>query len=42
MKTILAAARRAKVFERLHKGKGVKAFYDFFNILAEAHRQKLL
>jgi type IV secretory pathway ATPase VirB11/archaellum biosynthesis ATPase len=34
--------RRAKVFERLHKGKGVKAFYDFFNILAEAHRQKLL
>jgi flagellar protein FlaI len=34
--------RRAKVFERLHKGKGVKAFYDFFEILAEAHRQKLL
>ncbi|MFZ0545848.1 MAG: type II/IV secretion system ATPase subunit [Candidatus Promineifilaceae bacterium] len=34
--------QRAKVFERLHKAKGVKGFYDFFNILAEAHRQKLL
>jgi len=34
--------RRAKIFERLHKERGVKDFYDVFNILAEAHRQKLL
>jgi flagellar protein FlaI len=34
--------RRAKVFERLHKSKGVRGFDDFFQILAEAHRQKLL
>lgn len=34
--------RRAKVFERLHKSKGIRGFDDFFQILAEAHRQKLL
>ncbi|MCB8942978.1 MAG: type II/IV secretion system ATPase subunit [Ardenticatenaceae bacterium] len=34
--------RRAKVFERLHKEKGVRNFENFFTILAEAHRQKLI
>ncbi|MCA9874684.1 MAG: Flp pilus assembly complex ATPase component TadA [Anaerolineales bacterium] len=34
--------RRATVFQRLHKEKGVRGFDDFFQILAEAHRQKLL
>lgn len=34
--------RRAKIFERLHKGRKVKDFYDVFQVLAEAHRQKLL
>jgi flagellar protein FlaI len=30
---------RAKIFERLHKGKKVRDFYDVFKVLAEAHRQ---
>lgn len=34
--------RRAKVFERLHKDRGVRGFDEFFQILAEAHRQKLI
>ena len=34
--------RRAKVFERIHKGKGVSGFEQFFDVLAEAHRQKLI
>ena len=34
--------RRAKIFERLHKERKLKNFYDVFNVLAEAHRQKLL
>lgn len=34
--------RRAKIFERLHKEKGVTDFYEFFNILSEARRQNLL
>jgi len=34
--------RRAKIFERLHKERKVKGFYEFFQILAEAHRQNLL
>ena len=34
--------RRAKIFEKLHKEKGVTDFNEFFQILAEAKRQKLL
>lgn len=34
--------RRAKIFERLHKDKGVRGFNEFFTVLAEAQRQKLL
>lgn len=34
--------RRAKIFERLHKEKGVTDFYEFFQILSEARRQNLL
>jgi len=34
--------RRAKIFERLHKERKLKNFYDVFSVLAEAHRQKLL
>ncbi len=34
--------RRAKIFERLHKERKVEDFYDVFQVLAEAHRQKLL
>ncbi|MHB1296517.1 MAG: type II/IV secretion system ATPase subunit [Anaerolineae bacterium] len=34
--------RRAKIFERLHKEKHVRSFNEFFDILAEAHRQKLI
>ena len=34
--------RRAKIFERLHKDRKVEDFYDVFQVLAEAHRQKLL
>lgn len=34
--------RRAKIFEKLHKEKGVTDFYEFFQVLAEARHQKLL
>ncbi len=34
--------RRAKIFEKLHREKKVTDFYDFFKILSEARRQKLL
>lgn len=34
--------RRAKIFEKLHTEKKVTDFYEFFRILAEARRQKLL
>ena len=34
--------KRAKIFERLHKERKLKNFYDVFQVLAEAHRQKLL
>jgi flagellar protein FlaI len=34
--------RRARVFEKLHKEKGVRDFEHFFQVLAEARRQKLL
>lgn len=33
--------RRARIFERLHKEKGVTNFYELFKLLAEAHRQHL-
>ncbi len=38
----LEMQKRAKIFERLHKEKGVRGFDEFFRILAEARRQKLL
>ncbi len=38
----LELQKRAKIFERLHKEKGVRGFDEFFHILAEARRQKLL
>ena len=34
--------RRARIFERLHKERKVNGFYEFFQVLAEAHRQHLL
>lgn len=34
--------RRAKIFEKLHKEQGVRGFDEFFQILSEARRQKLL
>ncbi len=34
--------RRARIFERLHKERKVSGFYEFFQVLAEAHRQHLL
>ncbi len=34
--------RRAKIFEKLHKEKGVTDFHELFQVLAEARRQKLL
>lgn len=34
--------RRARIFEKLHLEKGIRAFDEFFNILAEARRQGLL
>ncbi len=34
--------RRAKIFEKLHKEKGITDFHEFFQVLAEARRQKLL
>ncbi len=33
---------RARIFERLHADRHVRDFYDVFQIIAEAHRQKLL
>lgn len=38
----LEMQKRAKIFERLHKEKGVRGFDEFFRILAEARRQRLL
>ena len=34
--------RRAKIFQRLHVERKLKNFYDVFQVLAEAQRQKLL
>ena len=34
-------SRRARIFEKLHKEKGVRGFDEFFQVLAEARRQKL-
>ena len=34
--------RRARIFERIHKERHVRGFYEFFKILAEAHKQNLL
>lgn len=34
--------RRAKILQRLHVERKLKDFYDVFNVLAEAQRQKLL
>lgn len=34
--------RRAKIFEKLHKEKGITDFNDLFQILAEARKQRLL
>jgi flagellar protein FlaI len=34
--------RRARIFERIHKERKVTGFYEFFQVLAEAHRQDLL
>jgi archaeal flagellar protein FlaI len=34
--------RRAKIFERLHKERKVKGFYEVFQVLAEAQRQHLI
>jgi archaeal flagellar protein FlaI len=34
--------RRAKIFQRLHQERKLKNFYDVFQVLAEAQRQKLL
>lgn len=34
--------RRARIFERIHKERGVTGFHEFFEILAEAHKQNLL
>jgi len=33
--------RRARIFEKLHKEKGITDFYEFFQVLAEARKQKL-
>ena len=33
--------RRAKIFEKLHKEKGITDFHEFFQVLAEARKQKL-
>ena len=34
--------RRAKLLQRLHQNRKVTNFYDVFQVLSEAHRQKLL
>jgi flagellar protein FlaI len=33
--------RRARIFEKLHKEKGITDFYEFFQVLSEARKQKL-
>lgn len=33
--------RRARIFEKLHKERGVTDFYEFFNVLSEARKQNL-
>jgi len=33
--------RRAKIFEKLHKEKGITDYHEFFQVLAEARKQKL-
>jgi len=33
--------RRAKIFEKLHKEKGITDYYEFFQVIAEARKQKL-
>jgi len=33
--------RRARIFEKLHKEKGITDFHEFFEVLTEARRQKL-
>jgi flagellar protein FlaI len=38
----LELQKREKIFERLHKEKGISGFDEFFRILTEARRQKLL
>ena len=34
--------KRARIFERIHKERGIRSFDDFFRILSEAHRKGLL
>jgi archaeal flagellar protein FlaI len=34
--------KRARIFERLHKERGITSFDEFFKILAEAHHQRLI
>ncbi|MBX3065030.1 MAG: type II/IV secretion system ATPase subunit [Anaerolineae bacterium] len=34
--------RRARIFEKLHKEQGVREFDEFFRVISEAQRQKLL
>lgn len=42
-RTIYADLRkRAKIFEKIHRERGMRSFDDFFRLLAEAHRQNLL
>ncbi|MBL8116394.1 MAG: type II/IV secretion system ATPase subunit [Anaerolineae bacterium] len=33
--------RRARIFEKLHKEKGITDFHEFFQVLSEARKQKL-
>lgn len=34
--------RRARIFERIHKDKGVEDFYEFFQVMSQAYKQGLL
>ena len=34
--------RRTKIFQRLHRERKVRGFYDVFQVIAEAHRQNLI
>ena len=34
--------KRARIFERVHKERGVRSFDGFFRLLSEAYRQGLL